>query len=250
MVCGGDDTQYCGAGNRLELYSTTATLPPTSTSSAPSNLPTVPPFALVGCQAEGVGARALSGAMYASGTALTLRACAAFCAGFRYFGTEFSSECWCGNALHASSAPAPLTDCAMPCSGAPAQYCGGPNRLTLYEDPSFVPAVAPRQPPVAGPFVFLGCRAEEANARALSARATTAPTMTNAACAAFCAGFRYFGTEFSVECYCGDALPELATEVDAAECGMPCAGAGGELCGGRSRLSVYTRREEGAQAYM
>src|SRR5688572_9289805 len=57
MLCGGDASQYCGAGNRLELYSTTASQP-SSTSSTPT--PTPDPFhrdkigdyTLIGCWVE------------------------------------------------------------------------------------------------------------------------------------------------------------------------------------------------------
>lgn len=95
MVCGGDASEYCGAGNRLNVYSTTATR---STSAAPTQTgtlgrkATVGPYQYVGCQTEGTTSRALSGKTYASSD-MTLESCAAFCSGFTYFGTEYSSEC-------------------------------------------------------------------------------------------------------------------------------------------------------------
>lgn len=225
----------------------TTTTTTSSTPTGPSHRPTIAPFTLVGCQTEGSGARALSGKTYSSGTALTLSACAEFCQGFRYFGTEYSAECYCGNALHASSSPAPLSECDMPCSGDASQFCGGPNRLTLYENPAAgpeEPAPEPRQPAVAGNFVFYGCRTEPAGARALSARATAAADMTNEVCAEFCADHEYFGTEYGAECYCGDELHAGSEEVNEGECGMLCSGAEDEFCGAGNRLSVYVKQQE------
>jgi hypothetical protein len=89
MACGGDASQYCGAGNRLELYSTTASIPPvSSTSSVPVPTPihkeAVDKYGLVGCWKEGVGERALSGWSTASAD-MTNEQCATFCSSFKYF---------------------------------------------------------------------------------------------------------------------------------------------------------------------
>lgn len=95
MVCGGDSTEYCGAGNRIELYSTTAsqTVTPTPTPTATLAVkPTVAEFSFVGCVTEGDGVRALSADSYADDD-MTLESCAAFCSGFNYFGTEYGREC-------------------------------------------------------------------------------------------------------------------------------------------------------------
>jgi hypothetical protein len=104
MVCGGDPTEFCGAGNRLELYSTTATrtsssatATATSTSTATPTAtlavkPTVGAYTFVGCQTEATGIRALSEKGYADDS-MTLESCAAYCSGFTYFGTEYGREC-------------------------------------------------------------------------------------------------------------------------------------------------------------
>lgn len=275
MRCAGDPLQFCGDGNRLELYrasaassatlasSTAATTggaessvrlsEATSSSSAssptgPAPVPTVSPFTLVGCQTEATSVpRALSAKSTASNS-MTLADCAAFCTGYRYFGTEYAAECYCGNSLHASSSVAPLDDCAMPCAGDPLTHCGGPNRLTLYEDPAraSTPPREPRQPAFAGDFVWFGCRTEPAGARALSGKERAADDMTNESCAAFCEGFAMFGTEYGRECFCGDELHARAAEAPEEQCSMLCAGADDEFCGNRNRLSVYVRQEDEA----
>jgi hypothetical protein len=95
MVCGGDPTEFCGNGNRLELYSTTATRTTTATAAPTGTLavrPTVGAYTFVGCQTEATAGRALSEKSYADDS-MTLDSCASYCSGFTYFGTEYSREC-------------------------------------------------------------------------------------------------------------------------------------------------------------
>lgn len=95
MICGGDPTEFCGAGNRIELYLTTATRTTSATPTPTGSLavkPTVGDYVFVGCQTEATTGRALSGNTYAD-DAMTLESCAAFCAGSTYFGTEYGREC-------------------------------------------------------------------------------------------------------------------------------------------------------------
>lgn len=53
---------------------------------------TVAGYELVSCWTEGTGVRALSASTY-SDDSMTLESCAAFCAGYRYFGAEYGREC-------------------------------------------------------------------------------------------------------------------------------------------------------------
>ncbi|KAK1594865.1 WSC domain-containing protein [Colletotrichum navitas] len=295
MKCAGNPYQYCGDGNRLELYKVSSSSPTmatttssvtssaaftgavsgsqaepsvtsatnssqtssdpatsssavsaTNTSSSTSTVPTlaqkptISPFALVGCWTEGNGVRALSQKSYASGDNMTLEYCASFCSDYKYFGTEYGSECYCGDFRAASSSEAPLADCAMTCSGNQYEYCGAGNRLTLYQSDKQVGE--PAQPATVGAYTFLGCRTEPAQGgRALDAKGTASDEMTNEACAAFCDGYTYFGTEYGGECYCGNALPETSLEAPASDCSMFCTGSDTEYCGNGNRLSVYQK---------
>ncbi|KAL2179114.1 uncharacterized protein P884DRAFT_239711 [Thermothelomyces heterothallicus CBS 202.75] len=274
MVCAGDPFEYCGAGNRLELYrlssvsstagpsseaaTTSTTTGPATSTTIPSRAPTVSPFTHVGCWTEGAGVRALAAKTYASADNMTLENCAAFCTGYRYFGTEYAAECYCGNALAATSSNTSLADCSMPCSGNPAQYCGGPNRLELYEDPTVPPAptAQPTQPATVtvtatgaggSTWTWYGCMTEATGVRALGKASTASDELTLEACAAFCEGHAFFGAEYGRECYCGDEFAEGAVEAPAqADCSMPCAGDANQLCGNGNRLSVYAKAEPAA----
>ncbi|KAM0335804.1 hypothetical protein ACHAQA_000854 [Verticillium albo-atrum] len=320
MSCSGDRTQYCGGGNRLELYRTTATRTSTTTSAAagPTRVANVGRFVRVGCQTDATGVRALNDAATA-GDDMTLEKCADFCSAFTYFGAEYGRECFCGNALHSSSSPAPLEECSMKCSGNPLQYCGDGNRLELYSasaassttlatstltssavessvrlseasssavapsspaassssgstgassiapassapvsstplssaNPSSIPPssvspsstaspTGPAPVPTVSPFTLVGCQAEAtAVPRALAAKSTTSGSMTLATCAAFCSGFRYFGTEYGAECYCGNSLHPSSSAAPLDDCAMPCAGDSSTHCGGPNRLTLY-----------
>ncbi|KAI0005187.1 heme peroxidase [Xylariaceae sp. FL0662B] len=130
MICSGDATEYCGAGNRIELYITTASQPTPTATLAPKS--TVPPYVRIGCYNEVPSGRALTGASYAD-DAMTLEMCSSNCTGFTYFAAEYGRECYCGNTLDDLSTPATESDCNMVCAGDSYEYCGAGNRLELYK---------------------------------------------------------------------------------------------------------------------
>ncbi|PNY25393.1 fungistatic metabolite [Tolypocladium capitatum] len=241
MPCGGDATEYCGAGNRIELYSTTmAPVTPTPTATL-IHKPSVAPYTLVGCWAEGIGARALEQKATTSPD-MTNDACGAFCKDYKYFGTEYGAECYCGSYLTETSKTTPLADCNMPCGGDRFQYCGASNLLELYMNPNATGG-KPEQPAAVGDYVLIGCQTEGNGTRALPGKAADAATMTNTQCATFCQDYMYFGTEYGRECYCGNKLDVSSTVAPQKECGMLCGGSVLEYCGASNRLSVYKKKE-------
>ncbi|KAF5522913.1 WSC domain-containing protein [Colletotrichum aenigma] len=240
-------TSSSSSSSTSKPVSTSSLVSSTTTSSATSTVPTlaqkatVAAYNLTGCWTEGNGVRALSQNSYASHDNMTLENCAAFCSGYKYFGTEYGGECYCGNFLASSSSSAPLSDCSMTCTGNQYEYCGAGNRLTLYTNNNDK-VTGPSQPATAGVYSFLGCRTEPAQGgRALSAKATASDKMTNEVCASFCDGFAYFGTEYSGECYCGSALPDISIVAPVSECNLLCSGSSTEYCGSGNRLSVYKK---------
>ncbi|KAK6834632.1 acetyltransferase [Apiospora arundinis] len=124
MACAGDKTTYCGSGLRLDVYFSNMTTGPTQP-------PIVGKYNSYGCQTEGTMSRALNANRTASST-MTLETCAAFCDGYTYFGTEYSSECYCGNSFTEGSVAAETYDCSMACAGDVKELCGGPDRLSVY----------------------------------------------------------------------------------------------------------------------
>ncbi|KAG9255332.1 heme peroxidase [Emericellopsis atlantica] len=242
MPCGGDKTEYCGAGNRLELYSTTATRTTATPTATPSHVETVGDYALVGCWTELQGGRALRQDSTSSSD-MTNQKCAQYCGQYRYFGTEYGLECYCGSHVATDTESAPLEDCGKLCGGDDYAFCGGPSRLSLYMNPD-IQGGDPEQPLTVGNYTFEGCYTDSSASRALDDKRTAGSEMTNEVCAAFCEGFAYFGTEYGQECYCGNEISEDAQGKDSTECSMICKGSVLELCGDGNRLSVYKRKEE------
>ncbi|PNS14683.1 hypothetical protein CAC42_1705 [Sphaceloma murrayae] len=142
MVCGGNSSEYCGGPNRLNLYKLNGTV--TTTPSAPTGGPTavsaIGNYTYAGCYSEGTNARALSGSVPPVPAG---KGSVDFCydqvvkGGWTYFGVEYGGECYAGNVLAVGSKlvegmDPTTTGCNMLCAGNGTQYCGGPNRLSMY----------------------------------------------------------------------------------------------------------------------
>ncbi|KAL8931128.1 MAG: hypothetical protein Q9208_000232 [Pyrenodesmia sp. 3 TL-2023] len=234
MLCGGNQTQYCGGANRIEMYGLNASIPvptstptnpttPTTPTGGPSNAASIGAWDYLGCYTEATAGRALSGKLNpVPGATLTNKLCAAACSGFNYFGTEYSGECYCGDTLGAGAVLATDGGCSMTCNGNASEYCGGPNRLTMYKlnttstftstatgtgATSTTASASATATVPAGPAIkssistwsYHGCMTEATNGRALSGllNPVGGATLTLEKCAAACAGYTYFGTEYS-----------------------------------------------------
>ena len=192
----------------------------TSTAPTPTGPQTVGNFSswlYMGCYSEATNGRALSDLQNPiSGQAVTIEACAAACAGYEYFGTEYSSECYCGDTINIGSAlvagsTTAQTLCDMTCSGNASEYCGGPGRLNMYQfngaavSTATSTAIAAATP--TGPITvtnitghaYMGCYSEATNGRALSDLLSpiSGIQVTVEACSVACAGYTYFGVEYS-----------------------------------------------------
>ena len=274
MVCAGNSTEYCGAPNLITLWNNTAFVPnqiPPSTGSGTSSpgaatTPAVPvntPTAgvttvadnkalYVGCYSE-VPGRALAGVQLVNTTGMTNELCASYCMSRNYalFGTEYTQECFCASSLASGSTFKPQSECSMPCKGDASQRCGGPSRLSLWNNTNYV---APRNPSTPNnQFSYVGCFTEGKGARALGALAgktsfakTDVMGMTVEMCASICfnKGYDWLGVEYAQECYCNQDGPinnSAAAPNGDKECNMICKGDNTEFCGGSSRLNVYKK---------
>ena len=156
FICPGNANQYCGAGNRMELYkkgtttgstttsavgSTTSrtSAPPVSTTTTtttvapqPSGFPTG--WASQGCWVDGAAGRILDFKLPDSNT-LTLQSCVSGCAaaGYEIAGAEYGVECYCGHVIDNGGVKAAAeTECNMNCAGNANQKCGAGGRLSLW----------------------------------------------------------------------------------------------------------------------
>ncbi|KAL0934763.1 uncharacterized protein CTRU02_209354 [Colletotrichum truncatum] len=234
--CAGDPSgvQRCGAGNRLNLYSNS-----NYAAAAPASLPDI---ASLGCFVDSAQ-RVLPDKIIGAND-MTAAKCAANCVGYSYFGTQWSSECYCGNTVPSVSAPA--SECNMLCSGKGDEVCGGSLRLNVYKLPSTAnnqpstSATEPAIPPVSG-FEYKGCYSDGIPQRVLAGKVVNDPSMTIEMCAEACKnwGYTWFGVEYTTECYCGTALDGASTKVAGTECSMSCGGNNSQKCGAANRISVF-----------
>lgn len=264
MICNGDLTSYCGGSSRLSVWTvaassavtttggsstttstTTRSTTTLSTSPSVSSSSGVAGASYLGCYTDSTSSRALSG-YYNSANSQTLNTCAAAAVqnGYKYFGVEYSGECFAGNII-ASSSTAGSKNCNMPCYGNSSQICGGPNAISMFQNLKYVDAGNKATVTAGGKsWSYSGCWTDSPSNRALGAYAFTNSTgMSIEVCATACAqrGYSWMGTEYAAECYCGTSAGPAngAAKVADTDCTMRCAGDNSEWCGAGNRLTVY-----------
>ncbi|TDL23466.1 copper radical oxidase [Rickenella mellea] len=255
MACKGNAAESCGGPNRLNLFWSGATPPP-----PPTTLPSFGLWVSLGCYNDTAAARTLTTGMAVTGK-VSVQTCTTACfnAGFPLSGVEFADECYCGT--HFSNFGAPASDgCNMVCAGNSSEFCGGPNRLNVYNyTGTDLPTAPPNNPPAGGggggapvfpvtnglptPWNYSGCYIDNAHGRVLGTELPDNSTITVEACINFCISqnMTLAGLEFSVQCFCGNQVINggvLAS--DPTTCNMGCGGNSTEACGGPNRMSIYT----------
>ncbi|KAH0543417.1 hypothetical protein FGG08_002275 [Glutinoglossum americanum] len=239
MGCSGNAAEACGGPNRLTLFHSGQT--PPSTNPGPGL------WSSLGCytqRRDSIAGRTLTTGTGTAGGggALTVALCTSACqaAGYTYAGVEYAGECYCGNAFSNGGGPAPegLSGCSMPCNGNSSEYCGGPNRLDMYQFNKTAPVSA---------WSLLGCYTDSVGARTLGTPMYLpggGASMTVELCTAAChaAGFVLAGVEYAGECYCDNALKNGGGPAPDgnALCNMACNGNTQETCGGPNRLDMYS----------
>lgn len=159
-----------------------------------------------GCWTDETGARTLSFQAPDSQT-LTPQSCASTCAdaGYIVSGTEYSTQCFCGNGVSNGATQAPDGDCNMACSGDGSQLCGAGNRLSIVSKGPPVAVLPPAPIPEVGNWTYQGCYTDNVNQVRTFAQQILFPgNMTPAMCLNRCAEFGYMaaGLEYGDECYC------------------------------------------------
>jgi hypothetical protein len=266
MLCDGNKFEYCGAGNRLDIYqlngtaviststsstaaATSGTVSTTSATSAATALPSG--WKYDGCYTEGTSGRALSHGQPDSQTN-TVEGCVNTCAGLGYTiaGMEFSTQCYCDNFVYNGAAPTAETDCNMPCSGNSKEMCGAGNRLSLYNigNLTVYKAPTPQTTGIPGNWTYQGCYSDNVGnpqQRALFWQIILTTNNSAPNCLGLCAKYGYMsgGMEYGDECYCGDAETLAAsgsTQQPESDCNTACPGDPNTLCGSGNRLTYYT----------
>ncbi|KAH0175344.1 WSC domain-containing protein, partial [Aureobasidium melanogenum] len=280
--CAGNQNDTCGGNTGTGLisvfYDATRYTPGSNATSGPGGLP-IPPnvgnFTYSGCWSDNVNGRALNGfAPNAPANGTTYESCAAACLGYEFFGVEYGNQCFCGNnvgngaVLQASNNP-DVNGCGMFCQGDSSEYCGGPNRMNVFQYNGTLPAIpsngagnngnnnnGANPGPTAttsiqnttsnGAYNYFGCWLDNVAGRALTNHALNGQTVGPDTCAAACSGYQYFGLEYGDECYCANTIGANSTVAPGGSntalngCNMACSGASNFTCGGPNRLSLYS----------
>lgn len=246
MSCAGNNSEICGAGGRLNLYTRTGAISSSSASSrslsitasssiaatvstSSSIIPTpTGPIAVLaagkfnysGCYTEGNGIRALTGRTTANAT-MTVEKCADFCAAYSFMGVEYGVECYCGNIINTGSAKTTPEGCSILCGGNALEYCGGQNRLNFYAAAGGASSSATATKPTStatptptGPVIVQGnanftydaCYSNPPGGQALSAQILPGSVMTVEKCLSACYQYQHVGLEYGGECWCGNTF--------------------------------------------
>ncbi|KAL4076636.1 glyoxal oxidase [Scleroderma yunnanense] len=250
MQCTGNAAELCGAGDRLNVYWSDAQPP-----SAPIIVSQVGNWTSLGCYNDSTATRALTHGTAVTGQ-VTVESCTTACqnSGYPLAGVEYADECYCGATLDYGSVPTAASDCDMTCAGNSSEYCGGPNRLNLYNytgtlttsstgggGNELTSGPAPVKSGLAGNWTYGGCYVDNVNGRVLGNELDNS-TMTVESCIAYCSSsnFTIAGIEYSTQCFCGNYLVNGATTAPDSDCNMACGGNPSEACGAGNRLSVYS----------
>ncbi|KAI0086860.1 copper radical oxidase [Irpex rosettiformis] len=256
MPCTGNSAEICGAGNRLTVFWSGQQPPP-----PPTTVPSVGQWVSLGCYSDSTASRTLTVGIDPTGPN-SIETCTSACfnAGYPLSGTEFADECYCGLGFSNGGAPTALADCNMPCAGNSSEFCGGPNRLNVYNFTGTLPhgpeppagggggggnTGAPVFPVLTGlpsGFSYVGCYVDNAFGRIFSTELPDNQNLTVESCVTSCSGqnFNVSGVEFGVQCFCGNELINGAVAATDGGCDMSCGGNATEACGGPNRLSVYS----------
>ncbi|KAJ7905890.1 glyoxal oxidase N-terminus-domain-containing protein [Mycena leptocephala] len=224
--CSGNSDESCGGPNRLNVFWSGAEPPPS---------PTIPPsigkWESLGCYSDNVDGqgRALVNAVNVVGQ-VSLETCTSACfnAGMPFSGAEFADECYCGPAIINGGGPETASECNMLCAGNSSEFCGGPNRLTVY---NYTGDDLP--PPL-----------DNAHGRVLATQLTDNVNLTMESCVASCdaQNFTIAAGEFSV--LCGNELIDGAVVAPPNDCNLGCGGNSTQACGAGNRLSVYSTTQD------
>ncbi|KAJ7659257.1 copper radical oxidase [Mycena polygramma] len=259
MACTGDNKETCGAGNRLNVFTSGKTPPPP---------PTIPAkignWTSLGCYNDNVnGVRSLPNGL-AVASAFSLEGCTAACfaAGYPFSGAEYADECYCGTSISTGAAQTAATDCNMLCAGNSQELCGGPNRLSMFNytgadrgglvgpvggggggggggaGPTTVFPVTD----LPKPWTYVGCYVDNAHGRIVANQEPDNAKLTMESCVQTCSAqnFTVATAEFGVQCFCGTELIAGATAAPESDCNMGCGGNATEACGAGNRMSVYS----------
>ncbi|CAN0353187.1 unnamed protein product, partial [Ectocarpus sp. 6 AP-2014] len=210
ISCSGDSDEICGGFYSMTVY---------------ENLESD----YLGCYSDPADDRVFE--RIASSDDMTAAVCLGHCGAYQYYGTQYSTECWCGNNANYGANGDGV--CDMSCSGNSGEVCGGFYSMSVYENPDYVWSSEDN---------YRGCYSDPADWRDWVTRgfvqSDSSSAMTPELCASQCSDSAFYGTQYSNECWCGDYNARYSSQGEGV-CDMPCSGDPDETCGGYYSMDVY-----------
>ncbi|KAH8684343.1 hypothetical protein BGZ60DRAFT_547896 [Tricladium varicosporioides] len=177
-----------------------------------------------------------------------------FSKGYRFAGTEYHTECWCGNnpPTALKYTPESFKYCSFSCPGDTTQACGGDGTYVsiYYDRTKYTPGFDSIPESInssssAGLSPQLSTRSTTTTSRSMTvvSQATTSsglPT-TNSLSATPATTYRYVGLEYGRECYACTVAPspEPTSLIGSKACTVPCKGDPNTSCGGGKMYNLY-----------
>ncbi|ETN43599.1 uncharacterized protein HMPREF1541_02758 [Cyphellophora europaea CBS 101466] len=124
MACSADKTQYCGGAGAINIYKSN------QPQQGPSTIPDG--WSSKNCYTDSPSNRALS-YQIPNFSSFSNAQCISECSsrGYSLAGSEYGSECYCGNTIDNGNSPA-TSGCDMACNGNHADTCGGAGRINIF----------------------------------------------------------------------------------------------------------------------
>ncbi|RVD85560.1 uncharacterized protein DFL_003880 [Arthrobotrys flagrans] len=220
-------------------------------------------YRYIGCAKENNPGRQLKTQLWSRPTndnEACIEAC--YAAGWTFAGTQYHSECWCGNDV-----PTEISlerDCNFGCSLTEFQMCGGNGYfgggafISLFaRSDKYVPGQQPTgtttststtptpthtgNPSIYNGYVHQGCWSQPGGPRALANLIAANSSMYIEMCidAAIQKGYTYCGVEYGQECWGGTTIRAESEELSIDQCSFDCPGSPSEKCGAGSKFNLY-----------
>jgi len=230
MPCSGNNTENCGSGDRLTMWGfgsangtagsepvpTTPVAPGVPAGPAPTQPGNLPAnWTYAGCYLDNVNGRILPNQLPESAN-LTAANCINECTaqGYKVAGTQYSTQCFCANALYGGAAITEESQCSMACSGNSFEKCGAGNRMSVYSTGNVTAYAPPKAANVSGNWTYVGCWTDNLSGQLALQWQIPASTNNSAEnCLAHCREYGYMtgGMQYGKECSCGVSCQDAPT---------------------------------------
>ncbi|CAB1101161.1 unnamed protein product [Ectocarpus sp. CCAP 1310/34] len=186
----------------------------------------------LGCYRDSQSDRVLQSGLMGQSD-MTPDVCAAYCldkGSYTFYGVQYGQECWCGRAgtEYDRLGALEMSECDYPCTGDASSTCGGFDSFQAFELGA-----------LDQPEGYLGCFVDSQSSRLFSAPLVASASNTAETCKATCAGFAYYGLQYSEECFCGLAEEDYTRLGTSDACGYRCSGDVLSTCGGFNAMDVF-----------